>query len=64
MSLLLYDAHFIPNFRVNLISQQQLQKEGYILKILSSEIQINTNRILAKLIENNLYILNTTSFQL
>ena len=63
-SLLLRDAHFMPNSGVNLISQGQLQKEGYALKIVSAGIEIGPNRVLAKLIENNLYVLDTISFQL
>ncbi len=52
----------MPNFGVNLISQGQLQKEGYALKIVSAGIKIGPNRVLAKLIENNLYVLDTISF--
>lgn len=54
----------MPNSRVNLISQRQLQKEKYVLKIVSAGIKIEPNKVLAKLIKNNLYVLNTISFQL
>ncbi len=53
----------MPDSGVNLISQGQLQKEGYALKIVSAGIEIKPNHVLAKLIENNLYILDTISFQ-
>ena len=53
----------MPDSGVNLISQGQLQKEGYALKIISAGIEIEPNYVLAKLIKKNLYILNTISFQ-
>ena len=42
-SLFLQDAHFMPNFRVNFISQGQLQKENWVLKIVSAGIEIRPN---------------------
>ena len=53
----------MPDSGVNLISQGQLQEEGYTLKIVLAEIEIGPDHLLAKLIENNLYILDTISFQ-
>lgn len=62
MSLFLQDIHFMPDFRVNLISKGQLQKEEYDLKIVLGKIKIRPNRILVKLIENKLYDFDIISF--
>ena len=48
----------MPDSGVNLISQEQLQKQGYILKIFSAKNKIGPNKKLAELIKNNLYALN------
>lgn len=53
----------MPKFGVNFISQKQLQKERYALKTVLAEIEIKIDRVMAKIIENNLYILNTPNCQ-
>lgn len=63
-SLLLQDTHFMPDSEVNFISQRHLQKKGYALKIVSSGIEIGPDYVMAKLIENILYILDTPNSQL
>lgn len=62
--LLLRDAHFMPDSGVNLISQRQVQREGCALKIVSAGIEIGPDQVMAELIENNLYILDTSNFPL
>ena len=63
-SLLLRDAHFMLDSGVNLIFQGQLQREGYELKIVLAGIKIGPDQVLAKLIDNNLHILDTPNFQI
>lgn len=54
----------MPHSEVNLITQGQLQKKRYALKIVSTRIKIGLDQDMAKLIENNLYILDTLNFHL
>ncbi len=61
-SILLRDAHFMPDSRVNLISQGLLQKERCAMRIVSAGMEIGPDQVMAKLIENNLYILDTPTF--
>lgn len=53
----------MPNFGINLISQGQLQRQKYIIKIISAQIEIWPNQVLSKLINNNFYILDISYFQ-
>lgn len=52
----------MPDFGVNLISQGQLQRKKCALKIVLAGIEIGPDHMMAKLIENNLYILDTPNF--
>lgn len=47
---------FTPGSGVNLMSQGQLQREGCPLVIVSEGIEIGWQKILARLVNNNLYI--------
>ena len=62
--LLLGNTHFMPESGVNLISQGQLQKKGCLFKIVAADIEIDQEKVIAKLIENNFYILDTPNFLL
>ena len=48
----------MPGSGGNLISQGQLQREGCPLAIVSEEIEIGNEKILARLVNNNLYLLD------
>lgn len=52
----------MPDSGVNFISQRQLQSKRCILKIDLAGIEIGSDKVMAKLIENNLYILDTPNF--
>ena len=54
--LLLKKVLFMPGSGVNLMSQGQLQWEGWPLAIIKEEIEIEKHKVLARLINNNLYI--------
>ena len=47
---------FMPGSGVNLMSQGQLQREGCLLAIVSEWIEIGNEKILAQLVNNNLYL--------
>ena len=46
----------MPGSGVNPISQNQLQRRGYPLIIISEGIEIGNEMILARLVNNNLYV--------
>ena len=57
--LSLNNVLYIFGAAANLISQGQMQREGYSLSITNCGIQITQTRISAKLVANNLYIIDT-----
>lgn len=54
----------MPESEVNFIFQRHLQRERCPFEIVAAGIEIDQEQMMAKFIENNLYIFDTPNFQL
>lgn len=57
--LILYNVLYTPGTSIHVISQAQMHQKGYILTIISGEIEIDANGGIAKFMSSNLYLITT-----